>query len=84
MTQWPTNGKCQPILITVKALNSHKTRVVYPVINCNEGDAFWEMIIGQDCSGQWELLNACQTVDRGAKPTPGPGWAENTHFMDTT
>ena len=72
----------QPILITVKALKSHKTKVVFPIINCSEGDAFWEMIIGQDCSEQWEVLIAClQTADREEEPTPGPGWEANTDFM---
>lgn len=70
----------QPILITVRALDEHKIKVVYPIINCNEGDAFWEMIIGQDCSDFFELLRGA-LIERGALPTPGPSWTENTHFM---
>ena len=74
----------QPILITVKALDENKTKVVYPIINCNEGDAFWEMIIGQDWSDFMDLFDELCKIPRrehGSRPTPGPGWRENTIFM---
>lgn len=71
----------QPIVITVKALEKHQVKVVYPIINYTETDAFWEMIIGQDCAEKWNLLNASQLVDRGVTPSPGPGHEPNTHYM---
>jgi hypothetical protein len=71
----------QPVFFTVKGMDKNVLKVVYPLINSDERDAFWEIIIGQDCQNQWELLNACQTVDRGMQATPGPRHAPNTHFL---
>jgi hypothetical protein len=74
----------QPVFFTVKGMDKNVLKVVCPLINSDERDAFWEMIIGQDCLNQWELLNACQTVDRGMQATPGPRHASNTHFVGLT
>lgn len=68
----------QPVVITVKALATHKTKVVYPIINYNDTDAFWEMIIGQDCSRLMELVMLC---DDDAEPTPGPWYSADEFFM---
>lgn len=74
-----------PIVIKVKALDTCKTRVVYPIINYNKDDAYWEMIIGKDISNDWpdllDLVLASDRVDRGKKPTPGPGYSEDMLFI---
>jgi hypothetical protein len=69
----------QPVFFTVKEMDKNVLKVVYPLINSDERDAFWEMIIGQDCLNQWELLS--NNVDIEMKPTPGPSHAPSTHFL---
>ncbi len=62
----------------------------YPVINGNESDAFYDMIIGQDVNrfqraGTALMLQELQKsyINRSPrlKPTPGPGFEEDVVFM---
>jgi hypothetical protein len=42
-----------PVIVTVEGL---APTILFPLINCNESDAFWEMIIGSDCAAQGDLM----------------------------
>ena len=58
----------------------------YPVINGNESDAFYEMIIGQDINrfqraGLDLMMQVLQKSSPRLTPTPGPGFKEDTIFM---
>jgi hypothetical protein len=70
-----------PILFTAKVLEPHNIKAVYPIINWNERDAYREMIVGQDCPAQWEVLNAGQFDPRELKPTPGPSFSPTVGYM---
>jgi hypothetical protein len=74
-----------PMVFSVSLLEAHKVKVVYPLINLNERDAYWEMIIGHDCQQQWEVINACSLANVRAKcdltATPGPAFTPGTWFM---
>lgn len=61
-----------PVIITVEGL---APAVVFPLINCNEGDAWWEMIIGRDCAAQNDLMIAARrdTCERSKKKSHGDG-----------
>jgi hypothetical protein len=50
-----------PVIITVECL---APAVVFPLINCNEGDAWWEMIIGRDCAAQNDLMRIAARRDQ--------------------
>jgi hypothetical protein len=49
-----------PVIVTVEGL---APTVLFPLINCNESDAFLEMIIGRDCAAQRDLMRIA--VERG-------------------
>jgi hypothetical protein len=53
--------------------------VSYPIVNCNDDDAFWEMIIGVDCWNQYKRL--IFDFRGNQKPTPGPSHEENIDYM---
>lgn len=69
-----------PIIITVPSMNN-KIFVSYPVVNGNEDDAFFEMIIGQDCQKQSiDILNIAMRNYR-TPATGGPSFSTEVHFM---
>ena len=84
----------QPVVITVAGLAPLQ---LFPLINCNEGDAWWELTIGQDCAGINDLLSigiqiameqrqnqrrSGAAVDQAAAgATAGPGFQPGVMFM---
>ena len=68
-----------PVIMLVPELDNMSV-YCYPVINCCEGDAFWEMIIGQDV---WlKNMNIMKLyLSVRTKPTQGPGFRENVQYM---
>ena len=68
----------QPVIVTVTGV---APMLLYPLINCNERDAFWEMIIGTDCADFLKLMQISCESPRERNATPGPSFASNTHFL---
>lgn len=67
-----------PIVITASCMQ--KPAVCYPVVNGQEEDAFWEMIIGQDI---WrdQALELMNNYDRVSQPSPGPAFNFGVGYM---
>jgi hypothetical protein len=55
-----------PVILTVEGL---APTILFPLINCNESDAFLEMIIGRDCAAQRDLTRIA--VERSKKKSRG-------------
>ena len=83
----------QPVVVTVTGLAPLQ---LFPLINCNEGDAWWEMIIGKDCAGINNLMSIGIQIamqqrqsrprggaadDEAADGTAGPGFQHGVMFM---
>ena len=51
----------QPVVLTVEGL---APVVLFPLINCSESDAWWEMIIGRDCAAQNDLMRVAAEAGR--------------------
>jgi hypothetical protein len=67
-----------PMVVTASCM--HKPAVCYPVVNGQEEDAFWEMIIGQDV---WrdQAIELMNNYDRAARPSPGPAFQVGVGYM---
>ena len=80
----------QPVVVAVTGLAPLE---LFPLINCNEGDAWWEMIIGNDCAGINNLMSIGiqiamqqrQNRPRGGAAatdgTAGPAFQHGVMFM---
>ena len=83
-----------PILIKFSNCHSEEVFPVYPLINTNPHDAFWELIVGQDCfvghpSLLPDLSRACLSEIGATRnpetepiaPTPGPAFSGDVAFL---
>ena len=76
----------QPVVVTVTGLAPLE---LFPLINCNEGDAWWEMIIGKDCAGinNLMIIGVQIAMEQHQNPTSltdgtaGPGFQHGVMFM---
>jgi len=68
-----------PIVIYIPELDNVSVSC-YPIINCVEGDAFWEMIIGKDVWTKNINIMKCY-LSNESEPTHGPRFEQNVHYM---
>jgi hypothetical protein len=65
-----------PVKIWAKKQNERpKFLTIYPIINCLDCDAYYEMILGADAFGQLpDLLMFTDQTFEASSPTPGPNY----------
>lgn len=68
-----------PIVVTIMSGKATgKVKVIYPIINCDEDDSFWEMIMANNvCKDLWDFSGRTCHVE----PTPGPNYNPNVEYL---